>query len=428
MEVYNTSICETVLRLNEYIIEMNQKNKFFLTDNQFQWLIIICMAHGILQSLSVIFVLLTTKWSGFPSFARFASLLLFHVLLTTTFLGYSMWKPLQQILLIGIYWIGMSSFFKKKVSDVDELWKKYLLFTYFAACAGLFQLLSLVVAHFDPFFFLWEGAVDMFDNGGLRIHSFFGEPATFATFMVPAVCYRILNFKEGNFKRDLIVFLSFVLTFSAAAFVAVFCFVLYRIIHSRYKLVPLFLIPIIVVGLMTLSKKFEDQEKSEANKVFLISNSIFEIGGSYLKMDPDEFEVLSPSLYATLTNLWVSIKSPFRIVGTGIGTHQQNYEALYPDSGFYIWGLNRQEAYALGTRLFSEFGLLGIMVVFLLLKNYANKENFINISIFFYILTNLIRGGHYAANGLFFFIILYYLTSKKFYGKKRKENMLSING
>ena len=49
----------------------------------------------------------------------------------------------------------------------------------------------------------------------------------------------------------------------------------------------------------------------------------------FIAMDPDVFETLNMSSYATMVNVWVALNAPNRIMGTGLGTHELNYYREY---------------------------------------------------------------------------------------------------
>ena len=88
------------------------------------------------------------------------------------------------------------------------------------------------------------------------------------------------------------------------------------------------------------------------------------------------------SSYATMVNVWVALNAPNRIMGTGLGTHELNYYREYK-SDYIFYGLNAQDGYSLLNRLYSEFGVLGlILCLWVIYRNY-NLNNIINISVFF---------------------------------------------
>ena len=160
-----------------------------------------------------------------------------------------------------------------------------------------------------------------------------------------------------------------------------------------------------------ISNGSNSQIKADTNQLDASLIKISDTFTAFKNVDPGMFEVLNLSSYATLSNLWVSFNAPNRIIGTGIGTHSESYSRIYK-SDFSHYGLNQHDAYSILIRVFSEFGFIGISILFLFLYRLFNRLNIINISILPYLLAHLIRGGHYTINGMFFFCMLYYLTSK----------------
>jgi hypothetical protein len=126
----------------------------------------------------------------------------------------------------------------------------------------------------------------------------------------------------------------------------------------------------------------------------------------------DSYEDMNASTYALLVNKWVAANAPSRIFGTGLGTHEQSYKKLYNNNTYQLYGLNSEDGYSLYNRIFSEFGYVGLVSLFVFLIIFLNTKNIINLSVLFFIIAVIIRGGHYTLYGTVMFFYLYYLTSK----------------
>ena len=126
--------------------------------------------------------------------------------------------------------------------------------------------------------------------------------------------------------------------------------------------------------------------------------------------EPEDFEHLNTSSYVILTNYWIAFNAPCRILGTGLGTHAQNYERMYK-SDFGGYGLNKDDAYSMFARLYSEFGVLGLCLYAFFLIRYYNKDNIISLCLIVFFISYLIKGGHYMLYGTAFFHIVYYFIS-----------------
>ena len=175
-------------------------------------------------------------------------------------------------------------------------------------------------------------------------------------------------------------------------------------------------------ALFILNYSTESQDMNSSWKAMVIKTS--ESINAFSDFEPEYFEVLNFSTYALLTNLWVANEAPCRLTGTGLGTHEINYEMGY-QSDFVFYGLNKTDAYSLFTRLYSEFGIIGVFLVVYLLLKYRNIDNPINVAILVVFIAYFIRGGYYFIYGVVFYAYLFYYTSSitvnrmKEYNKKR---------
>ena len=86
---------------------------------------------------------------------------------------------------------------------------------------------------------------------------------------------------------------------------------------------------------------------------------------------------------------------------------------------------NSFDANSLFTRILSEFGLIGfILVIWSILlasKCFNSKDLYLSQGIFIYFLLKLFRDGHYFPPELFFFIWLFYFSIKEY---KERESIL----
>lgn len=395
--------------------------KKLTSDNDFiQWLVVVSIAYYRVESLVMVLILLITRWRGLTTYCRVASILLIHVSIMCLILDYTIWFPLKEIALLGLHGIGYFTFFKARVGSVQDVWDKYMTFSFWVALAGVFELACLLTIHKDPFLFIGHGVMVEGEEGTtMRLHSFFGEPGYLAVFLVPSVIYSLLNINAIKKMRFLVVLFVFILTFAAAAYVSIFLFAIYWLFHSKYKQIFYYLAPFVLLGLFLFYPGSDNQEDIKSGNMGEIYNRIDESVSAFSSMNPYDFELLNASSYALMTNFWVACNAPFRLIGTGAGTNQQSYERLYK-SNFEHYGLCKEDGYSLANRLLSENGIIGIIIAAVLIIKGFNKDNKINISALFYIFAIMVRGGHYTANGVFFFCMAYYFTSKIYFKKRNK--------
>jgi hypothetical protein len=255
-------------------------------------------------------------------------------------------------------------------------------------------------------------------NGSLeeiRVTSIIGEPGGLAQIILPAVIYYFRKvIKEKNLwnYRALIIIGVFLLTSSAAGYLIFAVYLMHHLWKMLRFKIFLFLFPILflLIGLkvITIPDKYEFEVNGND-----IATKFSETLDGISHLSPAIFENTNASSYAFLSNLYVSMESNSRILGTGLGTHSESYKKVYKP-GYVLYGLNMEDAYSLGIRIFSELGVLGIFfLLFFIFKNY-NSQDEISVAIFYLFLFVIIRGGNYALYGLIFFAIFYYLRKKEF--------------
>ena len=207
--------------------------------------------------------------------------------------------------------------------------------------------------------------------------------------------------------------MAFILTYSSLAFLGIGIALIFKFYNflKRIKILFYILFGFVVYSLLTINPNVQgvDNDATEYEK------AMYKIQETYLTIEsltsenvsPYSFEGLNESTYASLTNYWIAFNAPCRFFGTGIGTHQQNYESLY-QSSYYSYGLNEDDAYSLFARILSEFGYLGLIIYLLFVYKRFNKRNILSFCFLNFIICYLIKGGHYTLNGVVLFHFLYY--------------------
>lgn len=398
---------------------MSERKKSVDYQNLLEWCVIISITLMRVESIMMVLLLIIQKWKGMSRYFWIALILFLHAFFISLLFDYQIDKSIQQIVLIGLHGVAYYGFIKKRRYNIEKLWGKYYRYCEILAYLGIFQAFCLIVLHLDPFAFVNDGISSNVDQDGeLRLHSIFKESGYLASFMVPYIVFSLSNFRRINKIKFVLSFLVFIGTFSSAAYVILFFYFLYRLCISKYRYVGYILIPFLLSSIVAVLGEIGNNSGNKS--LSSSSKKVKETLEAISDLNPYALESFNLSTYATLTNFWVALNAPSRVVGTGIGTHEQSYTRLYK-SGFRNYGLNKEDAYSLFTRLYSEFGVIGISIFFLfVIKNY-NKRNSINIACFFYLMSILIRGGHYTFNGVFLFVMIYFFTSKlkenKYYEK-----------
>ncbi|WP_320975256.1 hypothetical protein [Bacteroides sp.] len=374
-----------------------------------QWLLLISISLGRYVEVAFLFLLLFTyRWYKFKKIAIFFSLLLIHFCVTNYFIGYPVGKFVQQFFILLLLVVSYYQFFRNYVPNIEILWDKYIRLCLFLSYFGLLQLAVYILTNIDISFFV--SLIDGAPQQSYRLRSYFLEPGSFATFIIPAVSYCFL--KKGYWKqyksRVLILVIALLLTFATIGYFVMCFFILYRYRRIILKYCYFLVVPIIVFFLYILNYSAREDGMEGSWKAMMAKTS--ESINAFSDFEPEYFEVLNLSTYALLTNLWVANEAPYRLTGTGLGTHEINYEAEY-QSDFVFYGLNQTDAYSLFTRLYSEFGIIGVFLAIYLLFRYRNSKDPINIAILLVFISYFIRGGHYFLYGVVFYAYLFYNTS-----------------
>ena len=163
-----------------------------------QWLLLISISLGRYVEVAFLFLLLFTyRWYKFKKIAIFFSLLLIHFCVTNYFIGYPVGKFVQQFFILLLLVVSYYQFFRNYVPNIEILWDKYIRLCLFLSYFGLLQLAVYILTNIDISFFV--SLIDGAPQQSYRLRSYFLEPGSFATFIIPAVSYCFL--KKGYWKQ-----------------------------------------------------------------------------------------------------------------------------------------------------------------------------------------------------------------------------------
>ena len=336
----------------------------------------------------------------------------------------------KQVLGILITGIAYNLLIKINKNDIDRLFKIYLRIAFFVSVIGIFQEISYITGFkmgYDYSWILkkWYVTTDM---GGLliRVNSVFLEPSHYAISMAPAFFVALLNV----FRRDspysqamwgiwgsLIIILSYILTFSAMAYLAIIISLLFlcNVKRPRNLLILSLIIPILIYAAYC----FIPEIRSRIDSIIGLVTGSKKIGGAHF------------SLYTYASNGFVMCQSfmDSPLFGHGFGSHPVSYDAYIHTNGRFMDGYpeaNKMDASSLLLRLLSETGLFGTIAVFYFIfrfrlkisTSHKNNLQIINNSILILFVLQLLKQGHYFYNGLFFFVWMYYFSHQRFFSEK----------
>lgn len=339
------------------------------------------------------------------------ALFFFHSLSMVLYNGYDTGKLFQQIVLLFTCVFCYYQIFRYCQISVSEWFYKYVSLVYILSLIGIVQFVIMSVTQVDIFPYTLDGMVTQ--NSG-RLHAMLMEPGAFTAFSIPAAAYVFLTpgYMKQERMKSLVILTAFILTLTTSMVVAV-VIILFLKFYRYFKYLRWGLVACCIVGTFWCINNRDILASSEyfANpKLKAIQEKITQTLSVVENAEPEDFELLTASSYAILTNYWVAFNAPCRLLGTGLGTHAQNYEHMYK-SGFSGYGLNKEDAYSMFARLYSEFGILGFCLYTFFLIRYYNKNNIISLCLIVFFISYLIKGGNYTLYGTAFFHVIYYFIS-----------------
>ena len=251
-----------------------------------------------------------------------------------------------------------------------------------------------------------------------RFMSIFKEPAHYVVVVLPA-CYYYL--KTRKIFLFLIMLGTIILSNSSLGYIgSALMFIVPNLTLNRIKYL-LFTLPFIYIAFFYVYNEYEFLKVRVDDTI----ETLKAVKTGKFK------EETNLSSYALLSNIYIAkenfLDHPF---GSGMGSHLFMHTNVYgttmrpPDylKQQNLQNSNATDANSLFTRMVSELGILGLLIiVFLLYKSsvcFKHKELIFSQGIFIYFLLKLIRDGHYFAPELYLFVWLAYFEIKYFQIKK----------
>lgn len=302
--------------------------------------------------------------------------------------------------------------------DIERLFGWYLRGCYIAAIVGLIQFISYRIGFEPGYNFRWflnKWGLAPGSVFGLRINSFFSEPAHLGTVMSAAFFVSIYNFlrKETYYYTRLqsaLVIFIYVASFSSLGQTGIFLSIILLGINFGVLRYAVILIPAVIMFFNILYNNVLEFRARLDGMVNLFSGGQFKLG----KTHGSSFILYNNYVVAT-----TSFKSNF-VFGTGIGSHPVAFEKYSLAKHIKVYGLNFNgaDANSMLLRLISETGLFGVIIfLYVMFRGYVlrNPHNetyhwLVSNGILVMILLNLFRQGHYFLNGFPFFVLLYYFN------------------
>lgn len=332
-------------------------------------------------------------------FAFLIIALFLHAVVVNLFIGIPPNYMLAQLIgisIMGFYYYNFVSLYSKE--DIINLYIKISL--YVAIIGYLFYFLK-----FHPF---------AHHHNETRLMSIFKEPAHYVVVVLPA-CYYYLKTKQ--LIPFFIIFGTLILSNSSLGYIG--CALLFIIPNLSLKRLGYFIaiIPLILGIFYYVYNEFEFL-KLRVDDTYETLNSI----------NTGKFkEETNLSSYAILSNIYIAKENiKDHPLGSGIGSHLYVHNNIYSKEMRAPEYLKKQnldrsndtDANSMFTRIVSEIGILGFILIIVLLylasKSFTLNKNQLYFAqgVFIYILLKLFRDGHYFPPEFYLFIWLLYFEIK----------------
>lgn len=316
---------------------------------------------------------------------------------------------------------------KYKNFDLWYLFRLYYKFAVFHAYVGLTQFISYLIGFKPGYDFSWFGARTMRPDeiaGFLvyPIHALASEPAAFVIVQSAALYFAIGRFlksnsaKIGTYADALVIISTFILSLSSTGYFALFVS-LVLLFSKQLNFKRIAAACIVLPGMLFLLYTSVPKFQERANTMFLLMAGRIYVDATYGE------DAAGSSLILVNHFLVAKENAKNHFMGTGLGSHHVAFkrynklEAWFTGYGPNSMLLNENDASSLFNRILSEMGYVGIFAVLIfLIRFYIPSElatlTAINHASLVFILTMLLRGGHYFLLGLPFYVLSYYYSSK----------------
>lgn len=344
--------------------------------------------------------------------------------------GYNIGKSIQQIILVTLFIFCYYQIFNPRTEHKEQLYRlfrAYLSASLFMAIVAViqvgvyyfFQIDIINYLNINSLFQQVQGTQKLTENM-IRARAFALEPGTLGTLLLPAIIYVFLfndPMQTWNLRKKVILLLGSLFTFSPFVYIA-YVVVLINFLSRRFYALRL---PFLVFGISSVIYVFitSTNNYNHTTAGAGIGNIQMRLTDTYKVLetfsDPTTIAEKNTSTAVLQAQLYSAWNAPSRWFGTGLGTNSQSFQNAFRSifEGDYIFlELNSDDAYSIGIRVFSELGIIGLLLYLWFIIRHFNRHNYLNLCMFSIILSYMFRGGSYISFGIIFFHFFYYYTSK----------------
>ena len=409
------------------------------TSNYKPWLFLISgvfftnRIEGIVVLLAAFFVMVSKKAITFPFKLALSMLAVYAVSLFASYsVGYSIEKSIQQMIFITLFIFCYYQIFNLRAEQKEHLYtlfRAYLSVSLFMALMAIVQVVIYYILRIDivdylninAFFVKTQGTAHVTETL-IRGRAFAPEAGHLSTLLLPAVFYTFFYGDPKNvfnLRQKIILLIGSLLTFSPLTYIAYAIVGLnYLSLRFRHFRTPIFIAGVAFLAYTFITAREKTTLAAESSGIEGIQMRIIDTYKVFETFsDPRTIIEKNTSTAVLQSQLYSAFKAPSRWIGTGLGTNSQSFQnaflSFYSRTDNYtFFNLNADDAYSLGIRLFSEMGLIGLLLYLWFVIRHFNRYNYLNICVLSIIIAYFFRGGSYFSYGIIFFHFFYYYTSK----------------
>ena len=346
--------------------------------------------------------------------------------------GYSIEKSIQQMIFITLFIFCYYQIFNLRAKQKEHLYtlfRAYLSVSLFMALMAIVQVVIYYILRIDivdylninAFFVKTQGTVHVTETF-IRGRAFAPEAGHLSTLLLPAVFYTFFYGDPKNvfnLRQKIILLIGSLLTFSPLTYIAYAVVgINYLSLRFRHFRTPIFIAGVAFLAYTFITAREKTTFAAESSGIEGIQMRILDTYKVFETFsNPRTIIEKNTSTAVLQSQLYSAFKAPSRWIGTGLGTNSQSFQnaflSFYSRTDNYAFlNLNADDAYSLGIRLFSETGLIGLLLYLWFIIRHFNRYNYLNICVLSIIIAYFFRGGSYFSYGIIFFHFFYYYTSK----------------
>ena len=363
---------------------------------------------------------------------------------------------LKQFIVVSFISFTSFMFIYNNRNDLNYIINLYLKISFVFACIAVFQEIFYIIGfeYLYNFSYLMFNPQQAYGTGFfIRASSFCAEPPMFAFALIPATFISLYCYITGNFKilskvKSLIIITAMIFTYSAIGYFSLLLSVIILLLwcFNNIKIKNFILILFLSIFLFSLGgneivSRITDVitlQQNDIKKYTFRTVTKDENKKGKIYIEKGENNVNSSS-YLLMVHFKRTLDDFYEnpILGKGLGayTYTKNSVKLkkYALANFPSWVPFRLDgSTSLIFKIVVEFGLVGIIMLFIILYRYyifdfkyINKFNYfitINNAMLVYIAFILIRMPFYFCNGLWIFVWLYIFSKQQFLKENNNEN------